>query len=93
MADLLKEIFSQHLPRVQLDDEDELMRDIIKNSQDSDNGGEDLFGGQEKERESKKRRLKKQRDESPVAAPAEDPEPIVPKLESVKEEEKADASA
>lgn len=43
--------------------------------------------------EGKKRRLKKQREESPVAVPAEDPEPIVPKAESDKEEEKADASA
>ena len=78
---------------MQLDEEDELMQDIIKNSQGSDNDGEDLFGGQEKERESKKRRLKKQRDESPVAAHTEYPESIVPKAESVKEEEKADASA
>ena len=93
MADLLKEIFSQHLPRVQLEEEDELMQDIIKNSQGSDNDGEDLFGGQEKERESKKRRLKKQRDESPVAPLTEYPDSIVPKAESVKEEEKADASA
>lgn len=69
------------------------MQDIIKNSQGSDNDGEDLFGGQEKEMEGKKRRLKKQRDESPVVVPAEDSEPIMPKAESVKEEEKADASA
>ena len=75
VADLLKEMFSQHLPRVEIEEQEPL-----KDEQSDD--GQDLYTGQEGPQESKKRRLKRESDvkaeqaakeSSPVASKPEEP--------------------